>query len=130
MDEFFSDAIVTIDNATDTDRLFDLTAVGIPGDQNSDYCVENGPASIQVEMSNPISVPAGQSIEVPLVIDRPGGLIEDGDRCWTAYDRGSRHGHGHAAQGDRLGCRRHLHLGSTNGVLPMLVGEPTPVKLY
>ena len=83
--QFFSDAIVTIDNATDTDRLFDLTAVGIPGDQHSDYCVENGPTSIQVGMSNPISVPAGQSIEVPLVIDRPGGLIEDGDSgCWTA----------------------------------------------
>ena len=127
--QFFSDAIVTIDNATDTDRLFDLTAVGIPGDQNSDYCVENGPASIQVGMSNPISVPAGQSIEVPLVIDRPGGLIEDGDSgCWTATIEDLDTGMVMQRKGIVSAVGAICISGSTNGVLPMLVGEPTPVK--
>ena len=127
--QFFSDAIVTIDNATDSDRLFDLTAVGIPGDQNSDYCVENGPTSIQVGISNPISVPAGQSIEVPLVIDRPGGLIEDGDSgCWTATIEDLDTGMVMQRKGIVSAVGAICISGSTNGVLPMLVGEPTPVK--
>jgi hypothetical protein len=127
--QFFSDAIVTIDNATDTDRLFDLTAVGVPGDQNSDYCVEYGPTSIQPGIANPISVPAGQSIEIPLVIDRPGGLIDDGDSgCWTATIEDLDTGMTMQRKGIVSAVGDICISGDTNGVMPMLVGEPTPVK--
>ncbi|MDG2292194.1 MAG: dockerin type I domain-containing protein [Phycisphaerales bacterium] len=127
--EFFSEAIVTIDNATDFDRSFDLTAVGLSGDQNSDYCVQNGPASIQIGISNPISVPAGQSIEIPLVIDRPGGLLEDGDSaCWRATIEDLDTGMTMQRKGIVSAVRDICISGDTNGVIPMLVDQPIPVK--
>ena len=103
--QFFSDAIVTIDNATDTGRLFrspgrrhsrrpeqrllrrERTGINSGGNVQSDQC-----AGRPVDRSRWSS------------IDQVG--IEDGDSgCWTATIEEIGHGHGHAAQGDRLGCR-------------------------
>lgn len=124
-----ANAVITIDNPTDIDRSFDLTTAGLPGDQNSDYCVEFGPTTIQPGIANPINVPAGQSIEIPVVIDRPVDLIEDGDSaCWTAHIEDLDSG----VIMQRKGIVSVVGLicieGETNGVIPMRVGQPVPVK--
>lgn len=126
-----SDAIVTISNATPQDRWFNLSFAGVPGDPNSQYCVEDGPTGFTPGAANPIFVPAASTVEVPVAIDRPTGLQLLGDSaCWTATIQEATGGTGiELTRKGTVSVNQDICVDAeTNGVLQMPVGIPTPVK--
>jgi len=126
-----SQSIVTISNATNQDRWFDLFLDGVASDpNNTDYCLQDGPTVFSPGMTNPIFVPAASTVEVPLAIDRPTGLQFLGDSaCWTAtlQETGGA-GLELIRKGTVAVSEDVCAEADTNGVLQIPVGQPTPVK--
>ena len=74
---------------------------------------------------------AGRPVDRSAAGHRSTGWADRGRRLGLldGHDRGSRHGHGHVRRKGIVSAVSAICIsGSTNGVLPMLVGEPTPVK--
>jgi len=126
-----SQSIVTISNATNQDRWFDLFFDGVASDPNStDYCIQDGPTVFTPGMTNPIFVPAAATVEVPLTIDRPSGLQFLGDSaCWiTTLQESGGAGLELIRKGTVAVSEDVCAEADTNGVLKIPVGVPTPVK--
>ncbi|MDG2199823.1 MAG: LamG domain-containing protein [Phycisphaerales bacterium] len=126
-----SPSIVTISNATNQDRSFNLFYDGLASDPNStDYCIQDGPTVFTPGMTNPIFVPAGSTVEVPLLIDRPSGLQSLGDSaCWTTTLQEVGGGGLELVRKATVSVNEDICVeAETNGVLSIPVGQPTPVK--
>ena len=125
-----SDAVVTISNATNQDRWFDLFYDGLAGEPNGGgYCIEDGPSIFTPGQQNPIYVPAGTTVEVPVVIDRPTGLQELGDSaCWTATIQETNTSFELVRKGTVTVNNQICVEAESDSVLQVPVGEPFPVK--
>ena len=125
-----SDAVVTIANATNQDRWFDLFYDGLDSDPNGGgYCLEDGPTIFTPDQQNPIYVPAGTTVEVPVSIDRPTGLQELGDSaCWTTTLRETATTFELVRKGTVTVNNQVCVEAESDSVLQMPVGIPTPVK--
>ncbi len=125
-----SDAFVTISNATNQDRWFDLFYDGLNSDPNGGgYCVQDGPTTFSSSQQNPIYVPAGTTVEVPVTIDRPSGLQTLGDSaCWIATLQETSSSFELIRKGT-VTVNEHICVeAESDSILQMSVGIPTPVK--
>ncbi|MAB84048.1 MAG: hypothetical protein CMJ24_11550 [Phycisphaerae bacterium] len=125
-----ADSIVTISNATEEDRWFDLNFDGVLSDPNgTDYCLEDGPTGFTPGLANPIFVPGGSTVEVPVAIDIPSGLQVRGDSaCWTVTCTEAVTGFEIVRKGTVSVSNDVCAEAETNGVLSLPVGIPTPIK--